>query len=360
MKKLTLRISLASVLLFFVVLLAADSGIKKPESKKPRVKRVATTSVETVRAAKTPQFSGTLRAVKRASLAFTLSGRLETRPVEMGDIVEKNQVLASLDRKPLLNAESAAVAQLAELDARIAQSKRDLERVKDLVSARAATREEMERVASVADSLSATRDGALTRLKEAGRLLREADLKAPFRGMVTAVHMESGEFSNAGKPVISLGGLEALELEIEVQESLLPHLEPGDVVSLELPFSNHRKAEGHIKSVGRSTTGQGRLFPIVIHIDWEPGLLAGMTAQLKLNLPAENEIAIPIASVINPGGSRPSVYRLRENRVERVEVEVGRLMGELVTVSGELQAGESIVIGGFSGLSDGELVEVMQ
>lgn len=360
MKKYALRLSFVSVLLFFVLLLAADSGNNQQPSKKVLAKRVATTVVESVEAERTPQFSGALRAVKRADLAFTLSGRLETRPIQIGDAVERGQILASLDKKPLRNAKASAAAKLADLEARVAQSERDLKRVRELVDARAATKEELERVLSAAESLKANRDAAASQLREASRMLAEADLKAPFNGVVTAIHMESGEFSNAGRPVASLGGLDALELEVEVQESLLPHLRQGAPASLHLPFSNNRKISGHIKSLGRATSGVGRLFPVVIEVEPQPNLMAGMTAVLSLNLPSENQLAIPIESVVNPGGSRPSVFRVRENSVERVEVRVGRLLGEKVTVSGELQPGERVVVSGFSGLSDGESVEVAQ
>lgn len=360
MKKLALRISIALTLLLFVLLLAADSSPKPQRKPKPVVKRVATTRVETVHAARAPQFSGTLRAARRANLAFTLSGRLETRLVEIGDIVEEGQVLARIDRKPLRNAVSSTEARLQDLISRSNQGERDVKRVRELVAARAATREELEKMEAAFQSLKANKNGAETALEEARRMLREAQLIAPFKGVVTAVHMESGEFTNAGRPVVSLGGLNELELEVEVQESLLKFLDANGRVSLKLPFSEDRQVGGYIKSLGRSTGGQGRLFPILISVDREPGLYAGMTANLELNLPAEKELAIPIASVINPGGSRPSVYRLEENKVHRIEVEVGRLMGDSVTVFGELKEGDAIVTGGFSGLSDGEVVEVLR
>ena len=81
-----------------------------------------------------------------------------------------------------------------------------------------------------ADALAAARDAAEARLRDARRRLGEADLGAPFAGVVTEVHFEPGEFVPAGRPVVVLAGGDALEVEMRLPESVITQIEPGDRV----------------------------------------------------------------------------------------------------------------------------------
>ena len=91
-----------------LVLLAAGFGIfwlsagagryAKPEVSSR--KRVRVAAVETGNVSREIRFSGVLRAAKRAELSFTVAGRMETRPVEIGSRVEAGQLIALLDEQP--------------------------------------------------------------------------------------------------------------------------------------------------------------------------------------------------------------------------------------------------------------------
>jgi RND family efflux transporter MFP subunit len=341
------------------------------------VKRVKVAAVETARDRRELSFSGVVRSARRARLAFSIGGRLVARPVEEGDRVSAGQVLARLDEREIGNAVATAGAAVAELAARRAQSERDRDRAEQLLAAKAATREELEKTAAAVDAVSAAEEAAAARLREAERLLEETALRAPFAGTVTEVHHEPGEFAIAGRPVVTLSGDGELELEVEVPESVIPRVSVGDDAALYLPALGASEILGRVKSLGRTAAGPGRLFPVVVGLPADPeGPAAGMTAELVLRLTSDDALAVPVEAVVNPGGRRPSVFRLVEaggaETVEKVAVEVGSLLGERVTVrgtgspdggspdgagGGELAAGDLVVVGGQRGLLDGEAVE---
>ncbi len=338
-----------------------------------RLKRVRVTPVETTRDSRELRFSGTTRAARRARLAFSTSGRVIARPVEIGDRVRRGQLLAQLTDRELKNALATARATLAELQARRAQSERDHARAEQLAAAKAATSEELEQTAAAASALLAAEEAASARLKEAQRRLDETSLEAPFDGTVTDVHFEPGEYARAGAPVITLSGDGEIELEVEVPESVIPHIATGDEVDLSLPVLGHEQIAGEIKSVGRTADGPGRLFPIVAVFAADDTMVAdntmvaGVTAELVLRLTSDQALALPIEAVVNPGGRRPAVFRVSsdggEQRAVKVPVEVGTLLSEAgdavrVIVSGDLEAGDLVVTGGQRGLLDGEKVEV--
>ncbi len=339
------------------------------------LKRVEVTAVEVARDRRELRFSGTTRAARRARVAFSSSGRVVTRPVEIGDRVGRGQLLAQLTDRELTNAVATARATLAELSARRAQSERDRARAERLAAAKAATSEELERTAAAVDALEAAEEAAGARLQEARRRLDETRLVAPFSGTVTDVYFEAGEYARAGSPVVSLSGDGEIEIEVEVPESVIPQVEAGDEVELRLPVLGDVPVAGRIASVGRTAAGPGRLFPVVATVDQAERLVAGATAELVLRLASDDALALPVEAVVNPGGRRPAVFRIAgdgdgDHRVEKVQVEVGGLIGEAgdtpegrphrswVIVRGELAAGDLVVTGGQRGLLDGEAVEV--
>ncbi len=340
--------------------LSADSPKRLAKPVYHRVKSVPATVVEKASVSRRLSFPGVLRSAHRATLAFSVSGRLLSREVQIGDHVEKGQVVARIDERPFGNAEAAARSALAELSARRNQAQRDLERVRELVKTGAATKEELEKVTAGAESLSAARASAEAQLREAERQSGETVLRAPFAGSVTEVMLEPGEYAGAGRGVVSISGKDALEMEVEVQESVLPLLQPGKEVTMILPFSENREIKGAIRSLGQSSAGPGRLFPVLITVEGGKDLVSGMTAELWLDLVSHEETLVPVSSVINPGGNRPTVFRVREGAIEKVPVEVGRLVAGKVTARGGLREGDLIVTGNFSGLMEGTAVEVIR
>ncbi len=392
---------LAVLTLGTAVYLSADAerapGEDSRDESTTRLKRVRVSAVEAARDQRELRFSGTARAAQRARLAFSTSGRVIARPVEIGERVSRGQLLAQLTDRELKNALATARASLAELAARRAQSERDHARAEQLAAAKAATGEELERTAAAVDALTAAEEAAAARLEEAQRRLDETSLEAPFDGTVTDVYFEPGEYARAGAPVITLSGDGEVEVEVEVPESVVPHVAIGDEVDLVLPvFSRDpfgasgagrhagRTLAGRVKSVGRTAAGPGRLFPVVATFAAAGApaagaptagapaagapVPAGATVELVLRLTSDRALALPIEAVVNPGGRRPAVFRLAEadgdeRRVEKVAIEVGSLLSEpdgdvRVIVRGDLAAGDLVVTGGQRGLLDGETVEV--
>lgn len=346
--------------------IGAETGVELRPS--DTTKRVEVATVEAASDVRQLRFSGVTRAQRRARLAFPFGGRVIDRPVEVGDRVRQGQTLARLDRRELENAVATARGTVAELGARRAQAERDRQRTARLVSAKAATGEELEQVRSGVEALEAAEQAAQARLREAERLLDEATLEAPFSGTVTEVLRQPGEMALAGTPVVVLSGDGALELEVEVPESVVGHLREGDGAQVMLPVLGRRAVEGRVVSVGRATLGTGSLFPVRVTLDEGTDsanpLVAGATAELVLELSSEGALAVPVEAVVNPGGHRPVIFRVVDrgqgSRVQKIEVEVGNLLGDEVVIHGPLSVGDRVVVGGQRGLLDGEAVEVLR
>jgi multidrug efflux pump subunit AcrA (membrane-fusion protein) len=129
-------------------------------------------------------------------------------------------------------------------------------------------------------------------------------------------------------------------------------------VSVILPFSNRAPVAGQISTVARVAIREGRLFPVKIDLAPAPGVRAGLTAQVQFELSTAPELTVPLAAVVNPGASHPSVFVYQDGNVHRRSVRLGPLAASRVIVRGPLAAGDRVVVTGQSQLADGDRVEV--
>jgi RND family efflux transporter MFP subunit len=351
---------IGTLILGIAIFLAAwpDQPSSEPDRVAAASRAVQVATVEAGDGTRTVRLPGVTRAVRRAELAFTVPARVATRPVEVGDRVAAGQTLATLDDREFRLAERTAAAAVTELDVRLAQARRDADRVRRLVEARAATTEEQEQVDAATASLEAARDAAAARLDETRRLLDEARLTAPFGGTVTAVHVEPGEWAAPGRPVVELAGSGAVEVRIEAPEAVRPRVASGSPVRIELPMLD-TSTTGVVDSVADAAVGPGGLFPVVVRLDASPGLVPGLTAEVVLTLSAEPQLTVPLAAVLDSGSDRPSIFRITDGKAQRVDVVPGRVLGDRIEVrAADLAAGDRVAVVGHTALADGDIVEV--
>ncbi len=344
-----------------------DLPAEEPGAVEVEPQRVETAEVRPTDATSTLRFAGPVRSARRARVGFSVAGRLTERPVVVGDRVRAGQRLGRLQSDELANAASAAEAALGEARAVAEQAERERRRVERLAEARAATEEELERARAAAETAAAAVRRAEANSEEARRRAGEAVLTAPWAGTVTEVMANPGEYLAAGDRVVELSGDGRPEIEIRVPESFLAELEPGDSVEVRLPFAGEAAGDGGltgtVRSVGGAAGGPGRLFPVLVGLPAAAGVAPGQAAEVLVRRAAGGGLSVPLTAVLNPGGSRPVVFRVAAGeggggmRAVEVPVEVGELAGERVAVSGSgLSAGDRVVVAGHLGLIDGDPV----
>jgi RND family efflux transporter MFP subunit len=332
-----------------------------PEPAAPPADAAATVRTAEVRAApehRVVLLSGVTRAVDRADVAFTVSGRLGQRRVRLGDRVTAGQVLAVLERDAFDHALRGAEASVDDLEARLAQVERDRQRLEALGTSVSAA--ELERARTEARSVNAALDGARARADESGRQRGEAVLRAPFDGVVAAVLAEPGEAVAPGAPVVRLSGGSGLEVEVQAPERIWAGLSPGQPVVIALTGLS-RAAPGTVRSVAGAAAAAG-LLPVVVSVDApsDPLLVAGLTAEVALPVPVAPGVVVPVGAVVDPVGGAPAVFVLDGAVSRRVSVTPGVLVDDDVVVTGDLRPGQAVVTAGQARLLDGDRVEVLR
>jgi membrane fusion protein, multidrug efflux system len=167
---------------------------------------------------------GSVRPRVEADLSFRAGGKVIARQVELGQSVRKGQALARIDPADYQLALEAAAEQqrVAEVDA--VQAASDAARFKRLLADGSVGVADAERQQARADAAAAR----LTQAQKQADLSRNragyAVLTAPFDGIVTALHFETGQMVGEGQTMLSLARPDELEVVVDVPESMLGDL----------------------------------------------------------------------------------------------------------------------------------------
>jgi RND family efflux transporter MFP subunit len=170
--------------------------------------------VEQVRAVKTilvadrasgqlRKFPGTIEPVDNSSLSFEVSGLVQEVRATAGDRFEDGQVLAVLDKQPFeLNVESAR-ASLSRAEAQFEEKGTAYDREQRIQAQDpgATTQRAVDQARAAFESNRQNVSFSRAQLDLARRDLRNAELRAPFDGVVSARHVEDFEEVHRGKPV---------------------------------------------------------------------------------------------------------------------------------------------------------------
>jgi RND family efflux transporter MFP subunit len=371
-----------AVLLFFTTLLThlgcgqggetdtIEASLSKEEALRP--KEVSVAEIGKRDFDRSVRFTGTLQPENHAGLRALVEGTIEKFPLEVGDRVEKGQLLfqVRLVDYELRVRQARSAIRVAEATERTSQvsvedAKREKLRMENLYEEGSATeqmqdraRTEYDRALALLEQAKATVIQARVGLDTALQALEDCTVTAPYAGHVTGKYREQGEYVRRGEVIVEIMDLSTLEAEVELPERYFEGVSPGAPVPIEVG-SVAMQVEGEVVAVNPKIDPKTRTFLIKVRVDNQEGRLkAGLFCSGLLSLPAvQGGIAVPSAAVLNDEG-RSYVWVAKSGMVKRRVVQIGVSDGGFVQVTDGLETGEKVVVEGTGGLMDGTLVEV--
>ncbi|MDA0998082.1 MAG: efflux RND transporter periplasmic adaptor subunit, partial [Proteobacteria bacterium] len=179
---------------------------------------------------------------KRAGVvAARVAGPLQTFLVEVGDRVKAGDVIAELVTASFIAERDRYAADVATAKAKVESQRervglveQELDRIKGLRKSPAFTPakfEDKEREAATAESQLAEAHANLKSAEAALQLaeiqLKNGEILAPYGGIVTQRHTESGAYVRPGDPIVNMIDDENLEIEADIPVQLVSGLTPG-------------------------------------------------------------------------------------------------------------------------------------
>ncbi|MBK5933051.1 RND family efflux transporter MFP subunit [Rhodovulum imhoffii] len=303
-------------------------------------------------------YVGTVEARTKTDLGFPLIGTLAARPAEIGQRVQKGDILARLDPQDLDADQRAAQAGVSVAEAQL-RSARDAEtRARELAARGVGSATRLEDARRALTAAEAQLEQARATLARADYLRGLATLSAPHDGVVTAVHLEPGATVAAGQPVLSLAAQDVREVVIDVTEKDAARLPPGAVFDVALAITPGLRARARLDRTDPVAQRATRTRRLYLSLEDPPSAfrLGTLVRVLPIGSVAEGW-RVPLSSVlIENGGTALWIVDRTDDTVHRRPVVLGPVFGDMVRVSSGLSAGDEVVLKGIHSLQDGQRV----
>ena len=282
-----------------------------------------------------------------AEIAFQSAGRVESISVREGDAIAANAEIARLDQREARN-------DVATAQARYESARSEFERADRIVADGAISVEAYEQRRTDLEV-------ARTTLQAARERLDDSVLRAPFAGIIAALHIEAFQNVQPQESVVTLQSDGAAEAIAQAPATLIANserLEASDTVVL-LDAAPGIEVPGTLHSLSARADPTGQTFEARIAFDPPQGVvvLPGMTGAVRSILRvigAEKRITVPIGAVFSEAGTQYVwVVSTDSMTVARRRITVGEGVGEMLPVLEGLEEGETIVSAGVSFLHEG-------
>ena len=344
--------------------------------------------------------SGYVTARRRATVSSKITGKVVEVNVEEGKAVKAGQILARLDDAAYRAAYALAQANLGAMErvakedeVRLANAKVTLERKQKLVDGGFAMKSEVDDARLQVDALEARLDLEKQNVIVSRRQMEleqtnldNTIIRAPFSGIAISKDAQPGEMVS---PVSAGGGftrtgictivdMRSLEIEVDVNESYINRVRPGQDVSAVLdaysdfpipaqvitvvPTADRQKATVLVRIGFKARAGEpaGSIDPRIL-----PDMGVKVTflkdekdpnaAAAVMN--TQPTVLVPKSAIVTNAG-QDVVFVVKNDHVERVAIKVGGNDADRMEVLAGLSAGDRVVVSPPPTMANGALVVV--
>ena len=300
--------------------------------------------------------SGTVRPLLAATLRAKVPAEVARVGAQEGNSVAGGQALVVLDTADLKARAEAQHAAVAEMKARLDLARKNQANNKALLEKSFISQNAYDGVINTVQVAEANLRSADAQAAIAERALGDAQIRAPFAGIVAKRWVNVGDKVSSDMPVVHLVDLSRMELEAQVPVSEIPFVKVGQEVAFRVDGFIGRPFTGRVERVNPSAEAGSRSISIFVTLPNSDGALRGgmfASGSLAARLGTEVEV-IPASALLEEGG-QSFVYVVKGGKVERRSVTIGTRNKErgLVEVRDGLERGVPVITVKADGLKAG-------
>ncbi len=384
-----LRIFSASLGVLIIVL----GGILAFHKQTPAVEVAAALPANDPQAETLLNASGYVTPRRRATVAAKITGRVTGVFFDEGMNVREGQLLATLDDSDARRALNAAIADrnasqaaIADLEVQLKYAMIQLHRAQELFAQKVQSQEALDTAGTNVDSLKAkillAKDqvtASEARVLEAQQGVDNCIIHAPFSGVVVSKDAQVGEMVS---PISAGGGftrtgiativdMNSNEIEVDVNEAYIARVYPGQEVMATLDAYPDWRIPSHVRTIIPTADRDKGTVKVRISFDkLDPKILPDMGVKVaflsekdsvkKAKPQGPTARAIIPQAAVRGVGAGSYVFAVRDGKIERRTVTLGRTVSHNIEVMGGINPGDELVVRGPGNLQDGMKVEIRQ
>lgn len=303
--------------------------------------------------------SGKIQSVNSADLSTRTMGFVNKVSVNVGDKVNKGQLLVSINNTDL-QAKSAQVnASITEATAAFNSAQKDYNRFKSLFSDNSASQKELDDMTTRYEMAKARLEAAKQIKNEVNAQFAYTNITAPFSGVVTSKNIEEGDMANPGVPLISMESPGNFEVMAMVPENEISQIKNGTQVEV-IVKSMNQILKGEVVEVSSSAKNTGGQYLVKVALQkTNAPILSGMftTVQFPIEKKSNTQMVLIPTEILVHNGQLSGIYTISESNTALLRwLRLGRIFGDQVEVLSGLSADETYIVSADGKLYNGAKV----
>ncbi|QJR15915.1 efflux RND transporter periplasmic adaptor subunit [Usitatibacter palustris] len=316
------------------------------------------------------EFSGRLEAVERVDVRSRVAGAVQSAHFTEGALVQKGDLLVTIDPAPYAAEVDRAQAQVAAAQARNTNAKSERERAERLWKEEAISRREVDERVNALREAEANVQAAEAALQSARLNLSYTQVRAPVSGRVGKVEVTQGNLvpSGPGAPVLTtLVSVNPIYASFDADEQVVARAlrDAGARGLASIPVQMATAVDsaeirtGHLQLVDNQVNAKSGTVRVRAVFDNKDGsLMPGQFAHVRLGRPTATPAVLVNDRAIGTDQSKKFVMVVgTDNKAAYREVTLGGNVNGLRIVSTGLEKGERIVVNGLQRVRPGALVD---
>ena len=371
MKKKRINSKLGIIIaIIFIVLIVAFIGWKS-SNKKQTSSENAATSASNAKPALTvtviqPELqnwkqnftaNGNIAAWQEVVIGSELSGQRITKVnVNVGDSVQRGQVLAEINSESIRAELATAKANYAEAKAVLADASINNQRIQQLKNTGAISQQEATKYLTSQSTAQARLDAAKAQIDSNHLRLTQTQVIAPDHGVISARTATVGSLAQTGQELFRLIRDNRLEWRAEVTSTDLYKLKKGMTAHITSPDPSRSAVSGSVRMIAPVIDPQTRYGLVYVDIPTTDAVRMGMFVKGEFDLGQKPALTVPQTAVLLRDGFSYVFIVNKDNRVTQQKVTLGRRLNDRVEIV-DLAANTQLVASGTGFLSDGDLIK---
>jgi HlyD family secretion protein len=330
----------------------------KPSAAKPSL-TVTVATPQTASLAQKISANGSLAAWQEAIVGAEANGlKITEVRVNVGDRVERGDVLAVLQADTLRAELAQAEAALAEATASAQEAKAQSDRARSLQQQGFFSNAQLSQTLAADASAQARVQSARAMVQLQTVRLSQTQVRAPDAGVISARQATVGSVVGAGNELFRLIRQGRIEWRAEVTAAEIGRIQVGAPVQVKA--ASGQLLQGKVRMVAPSVDAQTRNAIVYVDLPAATGSArAGMYAQGEIALGQSQALTVPQSAVVVRDGFS-YVYTVgADQKVSQLKVQTGRQSGDRVEVTSGLKADVRVVASGGAFLNHGDTVRVV-
>jgi len=272
---------------------------------------------------------------------------------DIGDKVKKGVALAKIDTRQIEYRLAEQQSQFRQQKSNTEYLRKQLKRQKALIYNNVTARIELDRTER---DLSVSEEVLISLSIQISRTeleIERSTIRAPFDGQVNQRMAQPGEYVVVSSPLIQLVDPLALDIQIAAPLNVEPFLKRGDNIVVKW---NNQLRSLPVRTWSPAGEQSSRTFEVLLDAS-NLDLMSG--SAVTVSLPREQaslSTIVPRDALVLRETETFVVTVDQDNTARKIDVLVGRGIGDWISVTGKIIAGDRVIVRGGERLKDGEKV----